>query len=146
MTALKWIWKTLFILSTKFFLFSRYLNFCISIFTLFSPMGYGFRQWWKINLKGYLHYKTILLKQCHLRHSLRIFLFPKIVQTSKQKYFYIQTSKKIFLYSYFFFSRYSNFCIFNHFMIYQICEIVSISPWNRVQFWIQLLNHNSLSH
>ena len=45
------------------------------------------------------------------------------------------------------FSRYSSFCIFNHPMIYQICYVmVSISTWDRVHFWIFLLNHNSLSH
>ena len=45
------------------------------------------------------------------------------------------------------FSRYSNFCIFDHPMIYQICDVImSISIWDRVHFWIYLLNNNSLTH
>ena len=45
------------------------------------------------------------------------------------------------------FSRYLSFCIFNHHMIYQICEVMmSIITWDRVYFWIYLLNRNSLSH
>ena len=44
------------------------------------------------------------------------------------------------------FSWYSSFCIFNHRIIYQICAVISISTWDRVHFWIYLLNHNSISH
>ena len=45
------------------------------------------------------------------------------------------------------FSRYSNFCIFNHSIIYQICVVMmSIRTWDRVHSWIYLLNLNSLSH
>ena len=45
------------------------------------------------------------------------------------------------------FLRYSNFCIFNHPMIYQICDVMmSISSCDRVHFWIYFPNHNSLSH
>ena len=45
------------------------------------------------------------------------------------------------------FSRYSSFCIFNHPVIYQICDVMrSISTGHRVYFWIYLLNHNSLTH
>ena len=63
---------------------------------------------------------------CCLRHRLRIFLFRR----------------KIVL-----FSRYSSFCIFNHPMIYQICDVtMSISTWGRLHFWIYLLNNNSWSH
>ena len=48
--------------------------------------------------------------------------------------------------SYFLFSRYSRICIYNHPMIYQICDVaVSISTWDRVHFWIYLLNLNLLS-
>ena len=44
------------------------------------------------------------------------------------------------------FSRNSSFCIFNPPMIYQICDVMmSISPWNRVHFWMYLLNR-TLSH
>ena len=40
-----------------------------------------------------------------------------------------------------------NFLYFNHPMIYQICDaMMSITTWERVHFWIYLLNHNSLSH
>ena len=41
----------------------------------------------------------------------------------------------------------SNHGIFNHPMIYQICDaMMSISTWDMVHFWIYLLSHNSLSH
>ena len=64
---------------------------------------------------------------CHLKHKLRIFLFCR---------------KIIFL-----FSRYSSFGIFNHPIIYQICDaMMSISTLNRAHFWIFLLNHNLLTH
>ena len=35
--ALQKLWKTIFISSKKFFLFLKYLNFCISVFPSFSP-------------------------------------------------------------------------------------------------------------
>ena len=44
------------------------------------------------------------------------------------------------------FLRYSSFCIFNHLMIYQICDIMmSINTWDRVHFWIYILHCNSES-
>ena len=44
------------------------------------------------------------------------------------------------------FSRYSRFCIFNHPMNYKICDVmVSIRTWNRIHFWIYLLNLNSIT-
>ena len=53
----------------------------------------------------------------------------------------------ILLKSYVLFPRYSSFCIFNYPMICQIFDVMmSISTWDRVHFWIYLLNHNSLSH
>ena len=43
-------------------------------------------------------------------------------------------------------SRYSSFCIFNHHMIYQICDVmISINTWDRVHFWIYLLNYKWLT-
>ena len=40
--------------------------------------------------------------------------------------------------------RSQDICIFKHPMILQICEVtMSISTWDRVNFWIYLLNHNS---
>ena len=63
----------------------------------------------------------------HLRHRLRIFF----------------VSSK----SYVPFSRCSSFCIFNHPMIYQICDVMmNISTWDRGHFWIYCLNHHSLTH
>ena len=63
---------------------------------------------------------------CYPRHRLRILLFRR---------------KFVLL------SRYSGFCIFNHPIIYQICDVMmSISTWDKMHFWIYLLNHNSLSH
>ena len=59
--------------------------------------------------------KWQILKMCHLRHKLRILLFRRKV----------------------IFRRYSSFCIFNHPMIYQICDVIkSISTWDRMHFWI----------
>ena len=44
-------------------------------------------------------------------------------------------------------SRYSSFYIFNHPLIYQISDVtMSISTWDKVHFWIYLLNHKSWSH
>ena len=44
-------------------------------------------------------------------------------------------------------SRYSNFCILNNPMIYEICDVMmSISTWDWVHFWIYLLKQNSLNH
>ena len=41
-------------------------------------------------------------------------------------------------------SRYSKFCIFNHLIIYQICDVMmNISTWDKVHFLIYL-NQNSL--
>ena len=59
------------------------------------------------------------------------------------------TDKEFFisLKSYVTLSTYSSFCISNDPMIYQICDVmISISTWDRVNFWIFFLNHNSLSH
>ena len=62
---------------------------------------------------------------CHLNHRLRIFLFHRKIMCR----------------------RYSSFCIFNHPMIYQLSDVtMSISAWDKVHFWIYLLNHKSWSH
>ena len=42
-----------FISSKKPFLFSKYSDFCISVFPSFSPVSHSFRGWSKINLKVY---------------------------------------------------------------------------------------------
>ena len=63
---------------------------------------------------------------CHLKHMLRI-CFNRLIYVS--------------------FSRYSIFRIFNHPMIYQIYDVMmSISTWDRVHFWIYILNQTSLVH
>ena len=78
-------------------------------------------------IKGYLRYKTITSQIVPSEAQIRIFFI----------------SQKNFVP----FSRYSSFCIFNHHMIYQICDVtVSISTWDKVRFWIYLLNYNSWSH
>ena len=57
-----------------------------------------------------------LLKMCHLKHRLRIFLFHRKIMVH---------------------SRYSSFCIFNHPMIYPISDVtMSISTWDWMHFWI----------
>ena len=64
---------------------------------------------------------------CHLRRRLRIFLFHRKVMSLSQD---IQV-----------------FVIFNNPKIYKICDVMmSISTWDKVHFWLYLLNHNSLSH
>ena len=45
--------KNVFISSKKFFSFSRYSHFCISVFPSFSPDSHCFRGWLKIKLKVY---------------------------------------------------------------------------------------------
>ena len=77
-------------------------------------------------LKGYLHYKTITSQN--------------VSSEAQIKNFFI--SKK----NYIPFSRYSSFYIFNYPMIHQICDVtMSISTWDKVHFWIYLLNQNSWS-
>ena len=75
--------------------------------------------------KGYVHYKMIISQNA--------------LSEAQVKNFFIS------LKSYGPFSRYSSFCIFNNPMIYQICDMMSISTWDTVHFWICLLNCNSLS-
>ena len=53
MLALQKLWKMFFISSKKLFRFSRYSDFCISVFPSFSPVSHCFRGWSKINLKVY---------------------------------------------------------------------------------------------
>ena len=78
-------------------------------------------------LKGYLGYKTITTQN--------------VSSEAQIKNFFI--SKK----NYVSFSRHSSFCIFNHPMIYRICDVtMSISTWDNFYLWIDLLNHNSWSH
>ena len=63
----------------------------------------------------------------HMKHGLRIFFY------FVESLCYVLKIFKIL--------------IFNHPMICQICDVImSISTWDRVQFWVYLLNHNSLSH
>ena len=52
MIALQKLWKMFFIWSKKLFSILRYLNFCISVFSSFSP-SHCFRAWSKINFKVY---------------------------------------------------------------------------------------------
>ena len=78
--------------------------------------------------EDYVHYKTIISQNVLFEPQVKIFFL-------------------ILWKSYVPFWRYSIFCIFNHLMIYQICEVMmSISTWDRVHFWIYLLNHNSVSY
>ena len=80
-----------------------------------------------IYLKGYFQCKTVTSQNVSSEAQVKNFLFRRNVM---------------------FLSRgIQFFCIFNHPVIYQICDVVmSISTWDRAHFWIYLLNHNSLSH
>ena len=82
---------------------------------------------WEDIFKGYLCYKTITSQN--------------VSSEAQIKNFFIS------LKNYVPFSRYSSFSIFNHAIIYQICDItMSISTWDKVHVWMYLLNHNSSSH
>ena len=77
--------------------------------------------------KGYLRYKTITSQN--------------ISSEAQVKNFFILQKSCVP------FSRFSSFRIFNHPIIYQICDaIMSIRTWDSVYFWICHLNHNLLSH
>ena len=78
-------------------------------------------------IKGYLHYKMVTSQN--------------VLFESQVKNFFVSWKRYVP------FSRYLSSCIFNHLMIYQICDaMMNISIWDRVHFWIYLLNHNSLTH
>ena len=76
-------------------------------------------------LRGYLCYKTITSQNALSEAQVEIFF--------------------VSWESYVPFSRYSSFFIFNHLMIYQICDMMSINTRDRVHFWIYILHRNSLS-
>ena len=81
---------------------------------------------WEFYFKCYLHCKTITSRNVPSEAQIKIFLFRRKIVP---------------------FSRYSSFCILNHPMIYQICDVMmSISTWDKVHFWIYVLNLNSRSH
>ena len=90
-------------------------------------------KWWTLQnfkacFKGYIHYKTITSQN--------------VSSEGQIKNFFILEK------NYVLFSRYPSFCIFNKYlMIYKICDVtMSIGIWDKVQFWIYLLNHNLWSH
>ena len=110
-------WKKEF--DSNFSIFKPYFRICIeSPLTKFQLLNNEYRYWSQIFrkcvklifflLKDYLRYKTITSQHVSSKAQVKSFL---ILQ---QRYAP--------------FSRYSSFCIFNHFIIYQICNImVSIS-------------------
>ena len=74
----------------------------------------------------YLCYKTITSQIVPSKAQINIFLFHKNIMFRSQD---------------------SSFCIFNHPVIYQINGVtMSISTWDKVHFWICLLNHKSWNH
>ena len=77
--------------------------------------------------KGYLRYKTAT--------------YQNMSSEARIKNFFILYK------NYVPFLRYSSFRIFNHRMIYRICDVtMSISTWDKIHLWIYLLNYNSRSH
>ena len=82
--------------------------------------------WRSCDIKGRLRYKTII--------------FQNVPSEAQVKNFFVLWE------NYVLFSRYSSFCIFNHPMFYQLCDVMmSISTWEMVYFSIYLLNQNSLT-
>ena len=81
----------------------------------------------RLSVKGYLCYKTRIFQNLSSEAQVKNLL------VSQKNYVPLPW--------------YSSFYIFNHPMIYQICDVMmSLSTWDRVPFWKYLLNHNSLSH
>ena len=78
------------------------------------------------SIKGYLHYKTITSQN--------------VSSDAQVKNFFI--SEK----SYIPFSRYSNFCIFNYTMIYQICDIMRQGTFLNISFEPQLMKSPNLAN
>ena len=120
-----YICKTTFFLSFTLFHNSWYIFF-LKIFVHYSGEDPG-SLWHRDGLfKGYLCWKIITSQNVSS-------------ETQVKNCFILQKN-------YVPFSRYSSFFIFNHPMIYQICDVMmSISTQDKVHFWVYFLNHNSLS-
>ena len=80
---------------------------------------------------------------CHSRLVLKGYLCYKII-ISQNVSSEVQIKNLFISYkNYVLFSKYLRFCIFNHTMIYQNCDVMMIiSTWDRVHFWIYLLNQD----
>ena len=97
----------------------------------------------------YTNLNLLVFQEIFLSYIFRSFLKGVRYKTitSQNVSFEAQIKNFYFAEKYVLFSRYLSICIFNHPMIYQICDItMSICTWDKVQFWIYLLNHNSWSH
>ena len=71
--------------------------------------------------KGYFCYKTITCQNLPSEAQVKTFFGRKVIP----------------------FSKHLSFCIFNHPMIYQICDfMMSVSVWDRAHFLIYLLSHH----
>ena len=82
---------------------------------------------WQCLVKGYFCCLLLpLLKMCHLRHRLRIFLFHRKVMFRVQDI-------QVFVFLIIPWHTKSDF-------------MKRISTWDRVHFWIYFLNHSALSH
>ena len=78
----------------------------------------------KKSIKGYSATKWWLLKMYHLRHKLRIFLFHRKVMFCFQDI-------QVF--------------VFLTILCFTKSDVM-MNTWDRVHFWIYLLNHNSVTH
>ena len=101
MNSLQKVWKMFFISSKKLFSFSRYSDFCISIFPSFPPVSHCFRGWSKINLKVYdvinclnknliTHFVWYLEKQ--KRYDIATLSFDRVLN---KEHFYGRVMQKI---------------------------------------------------
>ena len=102
------------------------------------------RKWIKIPIwcPTFIFYQNIFYDKMDLGYlRCKIITSQNVSTEAKVKNFFILQK------SYAPFSRYSSFCIFNHPMIFQICDVMmSISTWDTVHFLIYLLNHNSITY
>ena len=124
-------------------------SWCLHFYMLVTFSWY-FAFWWvvfdvcifRFLIFGILFYWSVLFMICLFKACLHYKRITSENVSSEAQVKNVFISEK----SYVPFSRYESIFVFNHPMIYQICDVMSIITWGRVNFLIYLLNHNSLSH
>ena len=102
MVALPNLWKMFFISSKKLFLFSRYSNFCISVFPSVFPVSHCFRGWSKISLKvceviNCINKNLITNFACYLEKekSYDIETLPIRTVLNEEHFFFVKSYKNV---------------------------------------------------